>query len=86
MCWAIPLRLVEREGDLGKVELSGTLREVGLQLVEDARPGDYVLVHAGFAIQKLDEQEALESLRLWEEMARLARRTARLAGGEDEVH
>jgi len=72
MCWAIPLKLVERHGQVGKVELSGTVREVGLQLVEDAQPGDYVLVHAGFAIQKLDEQEAIETLRLWGEMARAA--------------
>jgi len=79
MCWAIPLKLVERQGDVGKVELSGTLREVGLQLVQDAQPGDYLLVHAGFAIQRLDEEEAQETLRLWEEMARLA-------GGDDEVH
>ena len=70
MCWAIPLKLVERQGEIGKVELSGTVREVGLQLLDDVQPGDYVLVHAGFAIQKLDEEEAQETLRLWEEIAR----------------
>jgi len=75
MCWAIPLRLIERDGDLGKVELSGAVREVGLQLVEDARVGDYVLVHAGFAIQKVDEQEALETLALWQEMVERAEET-----------
>ena len=69
MCWAIPLKIIEVNGDLGKVELEGTVREVGLQLVEDPKAGEYVLVHAGFAIQKLDEHEALETLRLWDEIA-----------------
>ena len=69
MCWAIPLKIIEINGDLGKVELEGTVREVGLQLLDDPKPGEYVLVHAGFAIQKLDEQEAQETLRIWEELA-----------------
>ena len=43
-------------------------REVGLQLIEDARVGEYVLVHAGFAIQKVDEREAEETLKLFDEM------------------
>ena len=70
MCWAIPLRLTEVRGDIGKVDVGGAAREIGLQLIEDPRPGEYVLVHAGFAIQKLDEREALETLRLWDEIAK----------------
>ena len=68
MCWAIPARITEVNGAIGKVELEGMAREVGLQLIEDARVGDYVLVHAGFAIQKVDEREAEETLKLFEEM------------------
>ena len=68
MCWAIPARITEVNGAIGKVELEGTAREVGLQLIEDARVGDYVLVHAGFAIQKVDEREAEETLKLFEEL------------------
>jgi hydrogenase expression/formation protein HypC len=68
MCWAIPARIMEVSGPVGKVELSGTVREVGLQLIAEARVGDYVLVHAGFAIQKLDEREAAETLKLFEEL------------------
>ena len=60
MCWAVPTKVIEVSGDLGKVELEGTVREVGLQLIEGASVGDYVLVHAGFAIQKVDEEEALK--------------------------
>jgi len=68
MCWAIPARIREIDGPIGKVELEGTVREVGLQLIENARVGDYVLVHAGFAIQKVDEAEAQETLKLFDEM------------------
>ena len=46
------------------------VRDVGLCLIDDPRPGDYVLIHAGFAIQKVDEQEAQETLRLLDEMHR----------------
>lgn len=69
MCWAIPVQITEINDDLGRVELSGTERQVGLQLLDDPQVGDWVLVHAGFAIQKLDEQEAKETLQLWDEMA-----------------
>jgi hydrogenase expression/formation protein HypC len=68
MCWAIPARLQEVNGSVGKVELEGTVREVGLLLLADACVGDYVLVHAGFAIQKVDEREAEETLKLFAEM------------------
>jgi len=68
MCWAVPLRLVEVSGQAGKVELAGTLREVGLQLISEPQVGDYVLVHAGFAIQKVDQQEAEETLRFLAEV------------------
>ncbi len=68
MCWAIPVQITAIDGPVGTVELSGTRREVGLQLIEEPRVGDYVLVHAGFAIQKIDEQEAQETLKLFDEM------------------
>jgi hydrogenase expression/formation protein HypC len=69
MCLAIPLRLVEVNGNVGKVDVGGATREVGLHLIEDPQPGDYLLVHAGFAIQKLDEEEAQKTLALWQEIA-----------------
>lgn len=68
MCWAVPTKVIEIDGDLGKVEIGGTVREVGLQLLTDAQVGDYVLIHAGFAIQKVDEREAAETLELLAEM------------------
>lgn len=69
MCWAIPVQIDDIEGDMAQVELSGTSREVGLQLIDNPQTGDWVLVHAGFAIQKLDEEEAAERLELWDELA-----------------
>ena len=69
MCWAVPAEIVEIQGQVGTVALSGTRREVGLQLVGDARVGDYVLVHAGFAIQTMDEAEARKTLAIFDEIA-----------------
>ena len=67
MCLAIPGRVLKKEGEIGKVDFGeGTSRDVNLSLVE-AEVGDYVLVHAGFAIQVLDADEARKTLSLWEE-------------------
>ena len=68
MCLAIPAKVVEVKGDGARVDFGeGVLREVNVMLV-DAKMGDYVLVHAGYAIQVLSEEEALETLRLWNEI------------------
>jgi len=68
MCVAIPMRVVEKEGDMGVVELGGVRRKVSLQLLDDVEVGDYVIVHAGFAIEKLDEETARETLELFESL------------------
>ena len=78
MCWAVPAKIISVDGPVGRVELGGTEREVGLQLLAGAEVGEYVLVHAGFAIQKVDESEARETLRLLEEISAAM-------GGRDEV-
>jgi hydrogenase expression/formation protein HypC len=68
MCLAIPARVVNLEGNKAKVDFGeGVLRDVNITLV-DANVGNYVLVHAGYAIQKLDEKDALETLALWKEI------------------
>jgi len=68
MCLAIPAKIVEVEDSVAKVDFGeGVLREVNVSLVE-AKAGDYVLVHAGYAIQVLSEEEAKETLRLWSEI------------------
>ena len=68
MCLAIPAKVVSVKEDKAKVDFGeGVLREVNVALV-NAKVDDYVLVHAGYAIQVLDEKEALETLELWNEI------------------
>ena len=64
MCLAIPARIIKIENGMGTIDMEGTQRDVSLLLQEDAKVGDYVIVHAGFAIQKLDEEAAVESLKI----------------------
>lgn len=68
MCMAVPMRLIEKRGDLGVVELGGVRREVSLQLLDEVEVNDYVIVHAGFAIERLDEDVARETLELFKAM------------------
>ena len=68
VCLAVPGRLITKEGETGTVELGGVKRTVGLQLVPESKPGDWVLLHAGFAIQIVDEEEARTTLELLEEL------------------
>ncbi|RLG05277.1 MAG: HypC/HybG/HupF family hydrogenase formation chaperone [Thaumarchaeota archaeon] len=76
MCYAVPGKVVEVKGDIGVVDFgNGVRREVMLAMV-DADVGDYVLVHAGYAIKVLDEKSALEILEEFEEVLRLSREGA----------
>ena len=68
MCLAIPAKILTIDGTKAQVNFGqGVLREVNVSLVE-AKIGEYVLVHAGYAIQVLEEKEALETLSLWREV------------------
>jgi len=68
MCLAIPAKVIAIDGYLAEVESFGNTRKVGLTLCPETKLGDYVLVHAGFVIEIIDEQYALESQALWKEM------------------
>jgi hydrogenase expression/formation protein HypC len=70
MCLGIPGKIVAITGDLAEVDFSGVSREVSLLLCPEVHEGDYVLVHVGFAIQRLEQKEALETLELFREMER----------------
>jgi hydrogenase expression/formation protein HypC len=73
MCLAVPARIIEvRDGLLGLVELGGVVREVSFALLPDVAIGDYVLLHAGYALQKVDTADAEETLRLLAEMVEAA--------------
>ena len=67
MCVGIPMKLVEVRGEVGLVEEAGVQHEVGLNLLEAPTVGQYVIVHAGYAIQLLDPDEAEETLQLLRE-------------------
>lgn len=70
LCLAIPARVLKIEGERAEIDVGGVRREVSLALVADAgvNIGDYVLVHTGYAIAKIKEEEAEEILRIWGEV------------------
>ena len=68
MCLAVPLKLIEINGNDAVGEALGTRRAVRVDFIPEPKPGDYVMVHAGFAIERLPEEQALEDLETWEEL------------------
>ena len=64
MCLGVPMRILARGARTATVELGGITQEVGLDLLPDARVGDYVIVHAGFALERLDLVQAANTLEL----------------------
>ncbi len=71
MCVAIPARVKSIRGERAEVEIGGVSREISVQLTPGVDIDDYVLVHAGFAIHVIDEQEARETIKLFEELGAL---------------
>jgi len=81
MCLAIPAKVVQRlENEQALVEVGGVRNQVSLMLVEDVAVGDYVIVHVGFAIARLNAEEAAKTLALFDEIA------IQLEENPDEVH
>ena len=72
MCLAIPSKITKIENGMGTIDVDGVKRMASLLLVEDASVGDYVIVHAGFALHKIDEKAATESLKILKEAAAFA--------------
>ncbi len=64
MCLSVPAKVIALKDEVATVEIGTSTTDVGTQLLENIQPGDYVLVHAGFAIQKLSEKDALIQLEL----------------------
>ncbi|MDD5180924.1 MAG: HypC/HybG/HupF family hydrogenase formation chaperone [Gallionellaceae bacterium] len=72
MCLALPARIVElRENEFGVVDLGGVRKEISLAMVDDVQVGDYVIVHVGYALSKLDTEEAEATLRLFAELGEM---------------
>lgn len=76
MCVAIPMRVQSIDGETARVELAGTSRDISIVLVPGVRPGDYVIVHAGFAIETVDDGIARQTIAYFRSMA---------GNGEDQV-
>jgi hydrogenase expression/formation protein HypC len=72
MCLAIPAKITRLSDDgMGLAEIGGVNKEVNFSLIEDPAIGDYVVVHVGFALNKLDPEEAVETLRMFAELAEM---------------
>jgi hydrogenase expression/formation protein HypC len=69
MCVAVPHRVIEINGHNGTLESMGVITKADISLIEDLKPGDYVLVHAGIAITKVDPEEAEETISIFKELA-----------------
>ncbi len=72
MCLAVPVKIVSIDGDEAETEIAGVRRRVSIALTPEAKIGDYVLLHTGYAISVIDEAEAEETLKLLEEIASLS--------------
>jgi hydrogenase expression/formation protein HypC len=68
MCLAIPMKILKIEGDMAIVSSGGVQRSIGINFLKGPKIGDYVIVHAGFAIEKLDTVKAEETLKILEEL------------------
>lgn len=73
MCLAIPMKIVElKPGNMGVASIEGVNYDVDLSLLDDVRTGEYIIVHAGFAIEKLDEKDAKERIAMFKALAEQA--------------
>jgi hydrogenase expression/formation protein HypC len=71
MCLSIPAKVISINGGMAIVSVGGTEYEASLQLLDDVKVDDYILLHTGFAIQKISEEEAIETLKVFEEFDEL---------------
>ena len=72
MCLAVPLKIISIKGKMGIGELGGVKKKISLMLLDKVKVGDYVLLHAGFAINKLETKEAEELLQLLREISEVS--------------
>lgn len=84
MCLAIPARIIELEDDRAVADAMGTRWKIRTTLTPEVRPGDIVLVHAGYAITKVDEEEARKTWEIFEEIARLEEKERQARAQEEQ--
>lgn len=68
MCLSVPAKIISVDGNTAKASVGGAIVETSLHLVDNVQPGDYVLIHTGFALQIISEEEAIETIRLIKEI------------------
>ena len=68
MCLSIPAEIMSIDGEMAKVSIGGTIVNASLQLLENPKIGEFVLLHSGFAIERLSKEEAEETLKLFKEL------------------
>jgi hydrogenase expression/formation protein HypC len=68
MCLSIPAKVLSIDGLTAKASIGGAIVDTNLHLLDDVKPGDYILIHTGFALQKISEEEALETIRIIKEL------------------
>ncbi len=68
MCIGVPGRIITIDGRMATVDVGGAMRNIALDLIDGASPGDYIIAHAGFAIHKVDEEEAIKTLNMIREI------------------
>ncbi len=71
MCLSVPAEIISIDGQMAQASVGGAVREISLQLVENIILGDFVLLHTGFAIEKISQEEAEETLRLLRELGEI---------------
>ena len=71
MCLSIPAKVIKIDGDMAIVSVGGAEYNASIQMLTDVNVGDYILLHTGFAIQKIDEEEAIETLKTFQEFSNL---------------
>ena len=67
MCLSIPAKVLEINGDMARASIGGTIIEAGLHMLDNVKVGDYILIHTGFALQKISDDEAQETLKIIQE-------------------
>ena len=68
MCLSVPAKIISIDGMTAKASVGGAIVNASLHLVDDAEVGDYILIHTGFALQKISEEEALETIRIIQDL------------------
>ena len=84
MCLSIPAKVESIEGDMAVASVGGTKYNASLQMLDDVKVGDYILMHTGFAIQKLSPEDAQESLKVFEEFEELNKQMDKVAEKKKE--